>query len=475
MNSIFNKILSLGLVICLGAICPLSAFCQSTSSQGTIDEIQAKDLEINEALDLIIEKTGITIIKDEPISGRVSMFLHNVDLRDALRIMLEENRLAYQEEQEPELAGAGIFHVMTAEAFLSKTGYPFGQEKLMRRIPLRYIQGQAVLDTLEQMKGPQGRIVYDEQSNSIVLLDREDFIEELESFLKEMDVPVKTQTFDLQYRPAQEIAQQLTGVLTPGSGRLEVDPQANRLVITDTSLKITEIEKFLKQSDQQQKEFFVNTKVIQIVLNDEHVDGVDWEAIISDYEKLSFGAFANENGTFQTTQLSFGTISQEDYTILLEALDTVGILHEVSSESFSVDQGTASTLHLSSLSLSLSDEGIDIEDLMGKEEIKLDLNFAFMIENNIHLSLHPEFLPSHRKNVREDPPPAQRNDIIVNVKNGSVVVIGGIFKDVSVELTRKIPLLGDLPFVGFAFRGEGKQTQKTETVVFITPTVVNKE
>jgi type IV pilus assembly protein PilQ len=62
----------------------------------------------------------------------------------------------------------------------------------------------------------------------------------------------------------------------------------------------------------------------------------------------------------------------------------------------------------------------------------------------------------------------------VLVENGGTVVIGGIYEQNDRTDTTKIPLLGDLPYVGFLFKNQTQSTAKTELLVFITPRIVNE-
>ena len=61
---------------------------------------------------------------------------------------------------------------------------------------------------------------------------------------------------------------------------------------------------------------------------------------------------------------------------------------------------------------------------------------------------------------------------MVNVQSGSTVVIGGLMGDEKVETEKKIPLLGDIPYLGFLFRLKRVVPQKTNLLFFITPHVL---
>jgi type IV pilus assembly protein PilQ len=60
----------------------------------------------------------------------------------------------------------------------------------------------------------------------------------------------------------------------------------------------------------------------------------------------------------------------------------------------------------------------------------------------------------------------------VLVENGGTVVIGGIFTQNERDTVNKVPLLGDIPFIGYLFQNRVRSTAKTELLVFITPKIV---
>lgn len=66
----------------------------------------------------------------------------------------------------------------------------------------------------------------------------------------------------------------------------------------------------------------------------------------------------------------------------------------------------------------------------------------------------------------------RESDSVVRAKDGDVVVIGGLMKTSTVEQTTKVPLLGDIPALGWLFRNTNQITQKTELVILLKPTVV---
>lgn len=68
----------------------------------------------------------------------------------------------------------------------------------------------------------------------------------------------------------------------------------------------------------------------------------------------------------------------------------------------------------------------------------------------------------------------KQSSSLVRVKSGDTIVIGGLIQDKISDTSRRIPLLGGIPVVGVPFRGTIKGTQKTELVIFLTPTILSE-
>jgi type IV pilus assembly protein PilQ len=61
----------------------------------------------------------------------------------------------------------------------------------------------------------------------------------------------------------------------------------------------------------------------------------------------------------------------------------------------------------------------------------------------------------------------------VLVENGGTVVIGGIFEQTETDDITKVPLLGDIPYLGHLFKNKNKISNKSELLIFITPRVIS--
>ena len=62
----------------------------------------------------------------------------------------------------------------------------------------------------------------------------------------------------------------------------------------------------------------------------------------------------------------------------------------------------------------------------------------------------------------------------IQVNNGDTAVIGGIFEETITNTVEKVPLLGDIPFLGYLFKTTGRTSDKQELLIFLTPRVVKE-
>ena len=71
-------------------------------------------------------------------------------------------------------------------------------------------------------------------------------------------------------------------------------------------------------------------------------------------------------------------------------------------------------------------------------------------------------------------PVSKQASTLVRVRDGTTIVLGGLIQTEKVKSQKKIPLLGDIPWLGKLFTGTLNSNQKKELVIFVTPTIVRE-
>ena len=200
----------------------------------------------------------------------------------------------------------------------------------------------------------------------------------------------------------------------------------------------------------------LDINVVQIVLNDEHRDGVDWEAIVSDFHVLPLKKEDNSFWMDKRYRLSAGTVSAEDYEVLLDALDTVGKMSQIPQESvrLTMDEPLASTLSLGE----------------GKEQtVRLGLRFASSVHAGPSIVIEPAIGVIFKDGGKPPVALTLKTQTQAAIKENTIIILGGLTEETEITKTHKFPILGNLPLVGLVFRNQGRWMQKTETVIFLIP------
>ena len=453
----------------------------SNAADIMIDVLELKDMDIADVLKLISKKTGLNIVAGSDIKGKITIYLKNVNVRDVLRIILESNDMAYLEE-------GGIIRVMTAKDYEVFYGRKFAERTKTKIIQLKNANAADMTALLIQMKSNIGKIIADEKSNTLVLIDAPDRLVNMEAFIKEVDIPIATRIFELSYAKAEDLSVKVSEALTKNVGSVKFDKRSNKLVVKDTLQKLDEIEKVVKAFDEKNKEVLIEAKIIQIILSDQFKMGVDWEAVVSDFHSVNLlSDFDLIASTSKRGKLSVGTLSSDDYTVLLEALDTVGVTNILSSPRItaldneeakilvgSTEPYVTTTTTTPATGAVTTAESVNFIDV----GVKLYVTPTIHEDDYITMKIKPEvssvtrFVTTGNKNTIPVVETSQAETTVM-VKNGVTIVIGGLIKDEKIDSVSKIPILGDLPIVGVAFRNKDQLLRKTELVIFLTPQIIS--
>lgn len=476
------------------AVLPVSAGSSVPSSsqeaeKKILDVLDLKNMDILDVLKLISQKSGLNIVAGQNVKGRVTVFLKDIEVKEALRIIVEAYGWAYIEDgrQTPTDSAGGILKVMTEQEYEAKYGHRFGQEVRTRIRQLLFAKAPDVAVILNEVKGKSGKVIADPKSGTLILMDESKNLEEMEGIIRQVDVPVETEVFPLGYAKAEDISGKISEVLTPAIGTMKFDERSNKIVISDTAQVMNKVRRIIEAFDEKDKQVLIEAKIIQIALNNEHKMGVDWEAIVSDYHSLDLiGDFDVLGSTDKKGKLSIGTVSSDDYTALIEALDTVGATDILSSPRITaVNNKEAKILvgstepYVTTTTTTPASGPTTTAESVNFIEVGVKLFVTPTIHNDgfITMKIKPEVssVTSNLTTSNNNTIPiveTSEAETTVMVKDGVSVVIGGLIKEETIKSTKKVPLLGDIPLLGFAFRSQSDSVSKTEIVIFLTPKIM---
>ncbi|MEI8344913.1 MAG: secretin N-terminal domain-containing protein, partial [Candidatus Omnitrophota bacterium] len=232
--------------------------------------LDLRDMDIVDVLKFLSLKGKFNLAINRSIQGRATLSMKSVSIKNALDIIVKSNGLAYYWVN-------NILYVLTAEEYVNTYGKKFDDRSAVRIFNLRYAKPSYVLATLDSLKSNLGKVIIDEDTGSVILIDTEENLEKMIAVLKQVDVSVVTTTFKLQYAQAKDIAAQLKQKLDAKSvGSIQADDRSNQVIVTALPDRLVEVEKLIKDLDAPTKGVLIEVRILQITLNPQFDFGINW-------------------------------------------------------------------------------------------------------------------------------------------------------------------------------------------------------
>lgn len=431
----------------------------ASPAQKILPEVDFHQSPFPDALRVISEGSGVPIEGADALSGTVTLCLREISFEQLLFLLMKMSKGAFVFE------GQNV-HVMTSDAYETKYGQPFAPEIDVAVMPLRHRTVKDIKENLEQLESLKGHLFMDEKNQQLIVLDRQDPMEQMMALLKSWDMPpLTTKTFPLQNLKPETAAERLSVVLTENVGTVTVNSETRQVTVRDATANFQKIETFL-QALTQAPEIVWRLQMSRIQLNEEHQDGIDWEAIVSEYQKA--GILGYKVGLPpEQNHLSVGTITQEDLPVLKDALDAAGQLIDLYDMTEGADFSNEITFVLDTMQNPKKFRDPEGLALTLKVRLKKADREKYVVQVNPDLTWLADNAPAVQPSSVETFTP--QDSIEVLLRKHDVIVLGGLLREKELERTSKIPLLGDLPFLGFIFRSENRLILRTEYIIFLIP------
>lgn len=457
-----------------------ASFGSQEGDMMVFDVLNVKEMDILDLIKIISQKSDLNIIVSPHVSGKVTVYLKNVEVFEALKSIIESYNLAF-------LRTGNIINIMTAEEYLAKYRSAFGQDFETRILRLEDAKISDVVDLLNQIKSAGGKVVADEKTSTLILTDEPHILDEMENIVNWVDGMVVTEIFELVYAEAEDIATKISEELTPEIGSVRTDKRLNKVIVSDTADKLNEIRQMVHAFDNKDKEVLIEAKIVQVTLSDEFKLGVDWEKLMVEHHNFNLlSDFDVLQSSDKRGQLSIGTLEQDDYSVMVQALETIGETNILSSPSIAalnneeakIIVGSTEPYVTSTTTTPASGPTTTAESVNFIEVgVKLFVTPTIHKDGFITMKVKPE-ISSVTRNVitsnNNSIPVVETSEAetTVTVKDGVTIFIGGLIRDETINSHSRVPLLGSLPLIGAAFRGQDEFVRKTETVIFLSPKII---
>jgi len=314
--------------------------------------------------------------------------------------------------------------------------------------------------------------------------------------------PLRTQSFQMNYTKAAEVATQLTASGSGGAvgaarllsprGSVISEARTNQLFVTDTAAKLEQVQQLIAKLDIPVRQVMIEARIVEASDTFGKSLGVRLGGGAGNPDGGSGGVSVGStfaDGAAGTTSNSFVNFP----------------VAGGSSVAFSIFNAAASrflNLEISALEADGKGKVISSPRVVTADQIKAMIEqgteFPFQVATSsgatsiafrkasLKLEVTPQITPEGGIILELDVSKDTRGILTtagfaidtkhiqtqVLVENGGTVVVGGIFTEDQSDTVDKVPLLGDLPGVGNLFKRTARSTEKREMLVFITPKVL---
>ncbi|HAT73345.1 MAG TPA: hypothetical protein DCS63_11080 [Elusimicrobia bacterium] len=376
------------------------------------------EADVREVLSMLAAKAGINIIYSDDVSGTITISLSKVPFDEAFRTILNVKALAAQQ------AGDNILRIASPASFLAE------QKKAMQQ----------------------------------------------------------TRVFFLSYSKAAEVKAQVDAVAN-AEGRTKAscnaDDNNNALIVTDSPMGIEVTSRLIKNLDRRPRQVVIEAKFVEMSLQDDYHLGIQWFAnsvknngvysqasIPIPFAETIYGAFTmgrmNANSNLEATIMAAAqkgkakVLSDPKITTLNNKEANIDITQQTP---YTTEEWSATTPPVRT-----------IKSVYVTTGIMLKVTPVINSDGRILMKVKPSVSQVAKATILGGAPgiDTRQADTNVIVRNGETIVIGGLITDTQSNTVYKVPLLGDIPLIGWLFRKKSVLRSRMELLIFVTPRIMEE-
>ncbi|MDO8414113.1 MAG: type IV pilus secretin PilQ family protein [Gallionellaceae bacterium] len=391
-----------------------------------------QNISTREALTVIADFTNLNIVISDTVAGNLTLRLKDVPWDQALDIILQSRGLDMRKN-------GNVIQVAPREEIASK-----------EKLNLAADQEIADLETLQ------------------------------------------TESFQLSYAKGSELVALLSNDkqrILSKRGSAVVDQRTNTVFIQDTPTRLEEARKLIKQIDVAVRQVMIEARFVEASDSFNRTIG----GRLGFSGPLSAGMIPNgftsgsggsnnislpgaSSGTGGLNLSFFDVAASKTLGLELSASELDGNTKSIASPRVVTANGTEAVI----------ESGVEIPYLQASSSGATNVAFK---KATLSLKVTPQITPDDNVNMKVDVNQDTVGDIFsgipsintkqvstqVLVENGGTVVIGGVYTQGTSDSTSKVPLLADVPILGWLFKENTKTDAKRELLIFITPKILSEK
>jgi general secretion pathway protein D len=298
------------------------------------------------------------------------------------------------------------------------------------------------------------------------------------------------------------IKDEIKSITSLNNENISVNVETGVVTITGNADQMNLVETYInKLTDRLHKQVMLEVKLFEVQYSDSSSIGIDWEQFFKASVSLGKSRILNNNGYgFESDRFSDGveTLSgtksfnlgfAETYVDfkmgdLINFLDSYGDVNVISTPKIMTLNNQPAVINVGDQynyqyvsNRSIDNEGRETYSTTnGSSFIGLTLNILPEITDNENIILRVNPVVSDIISMYDDRAPdikIKQSSSIIKAKNGTRVISGGLVSYSTDKKDNKIPLLGDIPLIGYAFKNSSSEIVKKELIIIVTPTIID--
>lgn len=438
--------------------------------------MEFQDVEIRSVLDILAQFTEMNVVASDSVVGNITLRLINVPWDQALDIILRSKNLGKREN------GNVILIAPATELAEQEARELAAQQAVDSFLPLRteyirlsYAKAQDVLQLISDGSGPsnsrntgigttsniqdnntllsdRGTVTVDERTNTLIIKDVADSIENIRELIAKIDIPVRQVMIEARIVSATDSFSKEIGVRW---GILSSGAATNRNLLVGGS----------NQTLADLKDFDIETTTI----NGQTVSYPSYDITSPDNLNVDLGV-TNPAGS-----IAFGLLSLSDVMLDLElsALQADNRGEVISTPKIlTADKQTAKVSSGTQIPYQEAAASGATSTSFREAALSLEATPNITPDGKIGLQL---LITNGTPTIINGDVAINEDSILTNVivEDGQTIVLGGVFRNRTNNGVDKVPFLGDLPYIGRAFRRDVRSNNKEELLIFVTPKLIN--
>ena len=403
-----------------------------------------QSIEVRAVLQLIADFTDLNLITSDTVSGNVTLRLKNVPWDHALDIILRSKGLAMVKD-------GNVISVAPAEEIAARSKLDQTIEAqaplVSDSIQVNYAKASDFTKLLKtkdnSLLSERGSVGVDQRTNKLLVRDTAKNIAAITALIQQLDIPVRQVLIESRIVLATNDFSKELGVRFGVSNK----HQRNGTDVGATSGSLLATDQLIDNEPLAQPDRFnVNLPV------------------------TSLAASAGSIG-IALARLPFGTLLDLE----LSAAQTEGRSETISSPRVITSDQSPATI----------ETGTEVPYAEASSSGAATVSFKKAV---LSLNVTPQITPDDRiimdlavskdspdfANLTAAGPPIKTQSVTTNVlvDNGETIVLGGVYEQTKANSSQRVPFFGDLPLIGFLFRSNFEQNNKSELLIFVTPKLI---